>query len=35
MVRQADGQLRLPSLTEREALMGFDVGYVSQALPLR
>ena len=35
MVRDKDGKLRLPSLTEREALMGFDVGYVSRALPLK
>eukprot|EP00435_Cladocopium_sp_Y103_P015762 s1497_g3.t2 len=27
------GNWRLPSLTERERLMGFDVGYISNALP--
>ena len=32
MVIKPDGELRLPSLTERERLMGFDEGYVSAAL---
>ena len=32
MVIKPDGELRLPSLTERERLMGFDEGYVSSAL---
>ena len=32
MVLKPNGELRLPSLTERERLMGFDEGYVSAAL---
>ena len=32
MVRKPDGSLRLPSLGERERLMGFPTGYVSAAL---
>ena len=33
MVKGSDGQLRTPSLNERERLMGFDLNYVSGALP--
>lgn len=32
MVRRPDGSLRVPSLTERERLMGFDEGYISNAI---
>ena len=35
MVQDHNGLLRLPSLTERETLMGFDAGYVSGALSLK
>ena len=33
LVQEPNGNLRTPSLTEREILMGFDPGYLSKALP--
>ena len=33
MITGVDGKVRLPSLTEREVLMGFDAGYVESTLP--
>ena len=35
LITCADGSLRLPTTREREVLMGFDIGYISEGLPLK